>query len=426
MPRTTPAATTSGQLAKAKAGAATAAGPRAATVASASAAPKPSAAPGASTAASSSAAPAARSITEALLGQGVPRSRSSSPAPAPPSERARSRSRGGHGRSGTPEGRPPMRSGHGRSDTPEGRPPMRRPRSQTPRGRRPRSSTPQGAPHPGGLPGPAPRVVAIAADSATVEWQVHALPEAVPRWREPDARDAVGVYLHNVLRGAMEAPATVGVLLVTWGERNSRQELANVQHLLGVDKSATVDVRALSDHAPLNALKRCLGMNGIVQARISTHRDFRRLMKEVRRQVAMRVMAHLGELATATPSASAAAATVAAPVALVTGGSADAATVAAPPDVVVRVGIFCNHGKHRSVAVAELAAWCLSRMGTRVAVLHESAAYQSSTCGCGRTAGLCRAQVQLAGTDEAGRLREDAENGFRVALRNAWAAWCEP
>ncbi len=93
----------------------------------------------------------------------------------------------------------------------------------------------------------------------------------------------------------------------------------------------------------------------------------------------------------------------------------------------VRIGFVCNHGKHRSVAMAELAAYCFHVGGWETEVVHCSEACLQSNCSCHvpeyRRWGYCREVWKRSNWDVDSAWRE-AEAG-REAGAIAEESFCK-
>ncbi len=103
----------------------------------------------------------------------------------------------------------------------------------------------------------------------------------------------------------------------------------------------SVDCTPLQDWLEATELRKCTGTSGYVQSLVSRHQEFANILMQV---------------------------------ALVVSQQRDAGRVV--------VGLTCNHGFHRSVAVGELQAYGLELAGWTVTVSHTSVHYRTAWCRC--------------------------------------------
>ena len=148
-------------------------------------------------------------------------------------------------------------------------------------------------------------------------------------------------------------------------------------HRIAVNDSWIVDTRILQDKVRFPALQKCTGDSGFVQELVARHEHIVQVMHKVGEVAASQ--AHRGE---------------------------------------AYIGLFCNHGFHRSPAVANLVARGLKECGWTVKVQHCSPEYHGRWCEChaGRGRTWCPSVYHRLWTDGDARAEEHSEEAYRDHL----------
>ena len=132
-------------------------------------------------------------------------------------------------------------------------------------------------------------------------------------WRVPQALQQQEQQQHQQQRSTMRRRSTLEVRITTWGHKKTQQlPEGGLDCILGQD--ITIDLRAIWDPQGAQQLKHCTGRNGTIQLRLLMMQEFRDIIFSCKS-----LCEHAAE--TRQP---------------------------------LNLGLFCNSGRHRSVALGEL------------------------------------------------------------------------